>query len=218
MYPTGIQAKHYLEKLHSRYLVDQAGNVDLIEEYTIVADNESVHYWPRGIYADEDALDAPFFEDLNLRVFDKDHNREVDVLAFDNQRRTKGFLIIFLPPIKGGEKRHIRMSYSWPGFNRHLLNGQTAPYDWGAYEVSSASKLCALDVGVGFHPSIGDINCENCIPHFDAGAFTRDQDERGWLFFIYKNPAARVSDLKYRLIFSRVVGRLTAPTAVTPSM
>jgi predicted amidohydrolase len=146
LYPPIEGPRHHFESIKSRYVIYPNGDCEVTETLVIIPCSERpIHLWHTNIWADPESAEMPFIDDIRLEIVDLGENTAVTYLPTLDEGREKTLCVFFLPEIKSDEKRKIRLKYRWPGFVRHLVNGDEVWFAW-AYKTRLGRLLATLKI------------------------------------------------------------------------
>lgn len=158
LYPPAEGPRHHFESIKSRHVIYPNGDCEVIETLVIMpCSKRPIHLWHTNISADPESAEMPFIDDIRLEIMDLGENTYVTYLPTLDEGRGKTLCVFFLPEIKSGEKRKIKLKYRWPGLVRHLVNGDEVRFTW-AYKTGLPHQPLDLEFIIDVDKLIGPID------------------------------------------------------------
>ena len=201
LYRDGPKSRHHLRSVHHECHIDSDATLSVIERVCIEpAGNNTLHFWKRICYVEDDCPKVSHLSDLNYEVQDCDGKADVVALPAMDEPRRKEPCLFFLPEIQAGETRQLEIRYRWPGSFKRLVEKKEVTYDI-AFQ-NGTGRSTELTVVVKFHPEFGHVACEYRGSVVDGAQLTETKDAANATVWSFNAPAARLEGQTYRLFFS----------------
>jgi 3',5'-cyclic AMP phosphodiesterase CpdA len=182
--PNGEPIHHY-ERVQSYYRISGNGDAAINETVVIFPNGQSpIHFWEYGIWADPESPEVPFLEDISWNV-SVEEGKNMTYLPTRDDGREKWICIFFLPMIRKDEKRTVNISYQWPAFVRHLIDGDRVQFEW-RFKTGLPLVPINVDLILDFDPDCGELEFKQESSHDPESEWTSKRTENGGTRLEYK--------------------------------
>ena len=199
------------------YSVSNAPRFDIVEidlHYNIAANGDTAtaatlkiecnkdpaHFWKYWIDADVESSPVTSFRQLNFQAKDVGSGKDLDSLPIRSSAHLKEFAIFF-PEMRPGDRKTLRVAFSWPGFMKKFTELGAANYKWG-YRSENSERGARLRHEWMFEPSGLNVRCRMAGQE-SSTATLRCELREGKIAWIYEDPSARMDGTTYAVEFSR---------------
>lgn len=179
MYPTPDKKSiHHYKRLRSHYKINVNGDAEINETVVIFPkDQRPIHVFEYGIWADPESPEVPFLEGISWNV-SVEEGKDVTYLPSRDDGREKWICIFFLPEIREDENRTVNISYKWPAFVRHLMDGDRVQFEW-CFKTGLPLVSINVDLILDFDPSCGELEFKQESDHDPESKWISTRTENG---------------------------------------
>ena len=181
--------------------VEDGGSCVVEREFELTAGDESAQVWKIEITADDTAEPVRYIGllDFTLECVGED-DHEICYMVTKNQWRYKEITVFFLPEIRRGETRKIKLSYTWDGFARDLIKYDRTTFIL-QYKSANTDQVCRVSATLKFKDTLGDVGIK--LENSDIGANPQRRQVDGYTIYHYENDAFSLKNSALSMVAER---------------